>query len=198
MVKFNVELNYLNIPEYLTAKLLKLAIKLRPQYKNFILNRQFDNANKGEPKREGIKIPLQQFGIKEGIRKFDACRDLERRLNPDLKYSTMSMVRFPPNTKIAPHIDNQIRATVLSIPLVPKLNMYSFTKFYTEDSKNELEVFDWPAEAFFFATYYRHGVVNNNHERINFQIGFPYSIEHLYGLYKSRKIFILEDQNHAF
>lgn len=163
----------------LLTELARTALTL--DYKYMYYNPM--NATSSSNNTTQTKTELQQFGVKEGSLKLSVCQQMCNLFKDDIKIRTVGFVKVSPNAVIPKHVDNKInRSTVFSIPLTPDFKNYVTPTFY--DFKAE-----WKNKPFFMPTEYLHSIENNNYERINFQIGFGYSIDEIKKLYENKALF---------
>lgn len=141
------------------------------------------NATSSSSNKDQIKTELQQFGIKEGSLKLNVCHKACDLFHDNIKIRTIGFVKVAPNAVIPKHVDNKTnRSSVFSIPLTPDYENYKPPTFY------EFET-NWVNKPFFMPTEKLHSVENNNYERINFQMGFGYSIDEITNLYLNNMLF---------
>lgn len=141
-----------------------------------------ESATSSSTNKRHIKTELQQFGVKEGSLNLDVVHEVCNVFYSDIDIRTIGFVKIDPNQKIGKHVDNKInRRTTLSIPLTPQFKKYAPVRF-------EFNV-EWKDKIFFMPTEKPHSVENNSYQRINFQLGFGYSIDHIKHLYNTGRLF---------
>tara|TARA_B100001094_G_C17922300_1_gene666528 strand:- start:219 stop:767 length:549 start_codon:yes stop_codon:yes gene_type:complete len=151
-------------------------------YKHMYYN--ITNTTSSSTDKTQIKTELQQYGIKEGILKLDIVHKVCNLFPKNIKIKTLSFVKINPNKKIDKHVDNKKnRSTVLSIPLAPNFSKYKPVTFYDFET-------NWIDLPFLMPTEKLHSVDNNEYTRVNFQIGFEYSIDTMNNYYKNGQLFL--------
>lgn len=96
------------------------------------------------------------------------------------KPNTASFIKLNPNVVMPIHRDDPVlRKSHLIIPICPLDDTYTTTKFYDED-KNPIDEAEFSIKPVIINTQERHGLKNNEHTRIQFNLGFSEGIEDWY------------------